>query len=62
MQTGESQSLIVSNGKMIHKIDTAQGKYHPTIGSFGIHENRKIEVAWAYTPDNKTLYAYDEPA
>lgn len=64
MSTGASQGLLIHDGALINVNSINEGKYHPTIGSFGMYANKQIEAAWTYNikDSGRTTYSYPEPA
>lgn len=64
MSTGDTLGLLIHDDNLIHINTVNEGTYHPTIGSFGMYDNKNIEATWTYNIEdkNRTTYSYPQPA
>lgn len=67
--SGTSLGLMIKNGKIISHAQPVvnrpyygvQTPYFPTLGAFGLENNRSCTAQWVYESNN-TLYAYPNPS
>jgi hypothetical protein len=58
MTSGKSQGLVISDSDLYSINTMYEGKYHPTIGTFGMHGNKSFEGLWSYNPNKKSTWSY----
>lgn len=58
MTSGESNGLVITNSELYSINTMYEGKYHPTIGTFGMWKNKSMEGLWTYNPNKKSTWSY----
>ena len=49
---------MISNSALISPNKRNEGFYHPTIGTFGMYENKSLEGLWTFNPNNSFTWGY----